>query len=129
MTRSRIVTLVFALSALVGCGEDEKAYAGVSFELLSAPPIPVSIHVGGLELTAGVAVKVEATPESSGRAYTRRDRIDLRSSGPELLSVYPSEDSDRQFVIVALRPGDTCVEVLVNRRSEECIPARIRPAQ
>lgn len=125
----RVLTLAVMLAALVACGEDEREYAGVEFELLSAPPIPVSIHVGGLELSAGVAVKVEANPQSSGRSYTKRDRIDLRSSGPEVLSVYPSEEGDRQFVIVALRPGDTCVEVLVNRHSEECIPARVRPAQ
>lgn len=126
---SRVWTLVVAIAMLTACGEEEREYAGVEFELLSAPPVPVSIHVDGLELTAGVAVKVEARPQSSGRSYTKRDRIDLRSSGPELLSVYPSEDGDRQFVIVALRAGDTCLEVLVNRRSEECIPTRVRPAQ
>lgn len=126
---ARVLTLTVALAALVACGDEEREYAGVEFELLSAPPIPVSIHVDRLELTAGVAVKVEATPQSSGRSYTKRDRIDLRSSGPELLAVYPSEESERQFVLVALRPGDTCLEVLVNRHSEECIPARVRPAQ
>jgi hypothetical protein len=125
----RVLGLVGALAALLACGEDEREYAGVEFELLSAPPIPVSIHTGGLELTAGVAVKVEATPQSSGRSYSKRDRLDLRSSGPELLAVYPSEGEDRHFVFVALRPGETCVEVLVNRHSEECIPARVRPAQ
>jgi hypothetical protein len=114
--------------SLLSCADDEKNYAGLEFEVLSAPPVPVSVGRNGIELFVGVAVKLEATPQSSGREYSKKDRLDLRGSSAELLSVYASEDETRQFVLVALRPGDTCLEVLINRHSEECIPTRIHAA-
>ena len=116
---------VCALVALGACGEDGPRYAGVEFDVISAPPVPVSITNNAIDLTAGISVKVEVTPLSSEDRYENRHQLDLRPRNLDVLAVYFTEEP-RKFVLVGVRPGDTCVDVLINRDEQECIPVRVR---
>lgn len=108
-----------------GCAEDRLEYAGTDFEVQSAPPSPVSFEPDLIQIVAGVAVKVHATPHSSGELeYTEQDLLTLRATAPEVLEVYGTEDA-REFVLVGAEAGQTCVEVTINRKREECIPVRV----
>lgn len=123
----RAFSWVLAACFAVGCGEDTE-YAGLSFELLSAPPVPVSVESDVIEIPAGIAVMVEATPESSGRSFSDNVLLNLRADDEDRLGVYATEQ-DHQFVLVGLREGRTCLEVRVNRMERECIEVRVLPAE
>lgn len=119
--------LAWALAlAPLGCADDEPRYAGLEFDIVSAPPTPVSIQTTSIELVQGVAVRVDVTPVSRGQRYRERDLLSLRSRDAERFAVYAGEESDRSFVFVGLRAGESCLEVTINRDLEECIPVRIR---
>lgn len=123
----RASSWILAACFAAGCAEDTE-YAGLSFELQSAPPVPVSIESDVIEIPAGIAVMVEATPESSGRSYADNVLLSLRADDEELLGVYATEQ-DHTFVLVGLREGRSCLEVRVNRSERECIEVRVLPAE
>jgi hypothetical protein len=122
--------MLLALAVLVGCAEDGKVYAGLDFDVQSAPPIRVSVQSDRIELVAGVAVKIGAEPLSHDERYGKRDRVTLRADNPDILAVFvgESDDSDtspREFVLVGLRTGDSCLSVSINGDFEECIPVHV----
>jgi hypothetical protein len=123
--RMRHLSLAFVF-ALLGCADDEPRYAGLEFDVVSAPPTPVSLQTSSIELVEGVAVRVDVTIVSRGERFRDRDLLTLRPREAERFAVYRGEESDRSFVIVGLRAGDSCLEVTINRELEECIPVRIR---
>ena len=51
----------------------------------------------------------------------------LRSQDPGVLRVEATEDP-RRFVLVAVGPGETCVEVEVVNEAQGCIPATVLAA-
>jgi hypothetical protein len=121
----RILCALAALT-LMACVRDEK-YDGLSFDVQSSPPVPVSVESDRIELIVGIAVKIEVSPRSAGRSYSSRDQVDLRADDSDLFEVYGAEDP-REFVLVGLREGESCLEVNINGRMEECIEVRILPA-
>lgn len=121
------ISIIVAALALVACVRDEK-YDGLSFRVQSSPPVPVSVEGDRIELVAGIAVKVEVQPRSSGRSYSSSDRVSLRADDSAIFEVYGAEDLN-EFVLVGLREGESCLEVRVNRRMEECIEVRVLPAE
>jgi len=62
----------------LGCSEGTR-YVGTSFELQSSPPVPVSIESDHIEIPVGIAVKLKATPESSGREYDGDEVLSLHA--------------------------------------------------
>jgi hypothetical protein len=120
------LAIAFAVLALAACIRDEK-YDGVTFDIQSAPPVPVSVESDRIELVAGIAVKVAVKPHSGGRAYSSKDLVTLRADDDQIFEAYGAEDP-REFVLVGLRAGDSCLEVRINRRGEECIEVRVLPA-
>lgn len=120
--------LMFALAALtlMACVRDEK-YDGLAFDIESSPPVPVSIESDRIDLIAGIAVKIEVAPRSAGRSYSSKDQVNLRADDSDIFEVYGAENP-REFVLVGLREGETCLEVRINRRLEECIEVRVLPA-
>jgi hypothetical protein len=119
--------LLLCAGLAFGCDEGTH-YVGVSFEPQSAPPVPVSFESDRIEIPVGIAVQVEARPESSGEAYDKHDLLGLRADDEDLLAVYATED-ERQFVFVGLREGETCLEVRLNRSERECIDVRVVPVE
>jgi hypothetical protein len=120
------LAIALALLALAACIRDEK-YDGVSFEIESSPPLPVSVESDRIELVAGIAVKVAVQPHSSGRSYSSNDLVALRADDDSIFEVYGTQDA-REFVLLGLREGESCLDVRVNRRQEECIEVRVLPA-
>jgi hypothetical protein len=111
------------------CAEDGLVYSGTEFEVQSAPPAqaPASFEPDRIELVAGVAVKVLAIPHSSGEVqYQKRDLLTLRPENAGVLEVYHTE-KDHEFVLVGVEPGQTCLEVTINRDRLECIDVRVLP--
>jgi hypothetical protein len=122
----RILCALAALT-LAACLRDEK-YDGLSFDVQSSPPVPVSVESDRIELIVGIAVKIEVSPRSAGRSYSSRDQVELRADDSDLFEVYGAEES-REFVLVGLREGESCLEVNINGRMEECIEVRVLPAE
>ncbi|MFT3923335.1 MAG: hypothetical protein QM778_12445 [Myxococcales bacterium] len=121
----RLAPLFLALALLSACAEDRAVYSGMQFDVQSAPASPASFEPDRIELVAGEAVKVLARPRSSGEIdYDDTDILVLRSGDPNVLEVYYTED-EREFVLVGSEAGQTCLEVLINRHREECIPVRV----
>jgi hypothetical protein len=115
-----------ALAVLaLGCAPKTE-YDGLSFEPKSAPPLPVSFEPDRIEIPVGIAVKVDVKLHSDGREYDDDDLLTLRADDEDVLEVYGA-GSDRAFVFVGLREGDTCLEVRVNRKEQECIEVRVLP--
>ncbi len=121
------ISCALAALVLMACVRDEK-YDGLSFDVQSSPPVPVSVEGDRIELVAGIAVKVEVEPRSSGRSYSSDDQVNLRADDGDIFEVYGAEDP-REFVLVGLREGESCLEVRINRRMEECIEVRVLPAE
>ena len=121
------LALVTCALALMACSRDED-YAGLSFDVQSSPPIPVSIESDRIKLVAGIAVKVEVEPLSDGDSYSSQDLVALRADDSDIFDVYAAE-STREFVLVGLREGETCLSVRINRHEEECIEVRVLPAE
>jgi hypothetical protein len=120
--------LLLLAFACAGCDDDEPRYAGLSFDVQSAPPTPVSVESDRIELIAGLAVKVGVDPLSTSETdYEKHDVVTLRSDAADLLAVYGTQDA-REFVLVGLREGDTCLQVRINRVEQECIEVTILPS-
>jgi hypothetical protein len=120
--------LLLVAVAWAGCDEDSPRYAGLEFDVQFVPPVPVSVESDRIELIAGLAVKVGVDPISaSATDYSGRDLVTLRAEDADLLAVYGTEDA-REFVLVGLREGDTCLQVKINREERECIEVRILPS-
>lgn len=115
--------VVFVALMLGACAEG-KEYSGLSFDIQSAPPVPVSVESDRIEIPVGIAVQVEVEPLSHGRHYSSEDLLTLRADDPDLMGVYAGQH-DREFVLVGLREGSTCLEVKINRHQEDCIDVRV----
>lgn len=120
------IALALCAFGLIACIRDQD-YAGLEFDVESAAPVPVSIESDRIELVAGIAVKVEIKPLSDGRSYSSKDQVTLRADDSEIFTVYGAERA-REFVLVGLREGESCLEVRINRDEEECIEVRVLPA-
>ena len=118
--------VLLGLLALAACADDGPSYAGLEFDVVSAPPVPIRISDLGIDIFEGIAVKVAIELRSRGDNYPKRTPVVLRASDPEVLTVYATEE-ERSFVLVANRPGSSCVEVLIQRELEDCIPVHVRP--
>jgi hypothetical protein len=110
----------------MACVRDEK-YAGLTFDVQSSPPVPESIESDRIELVAGIAVKVKVKPESGGHSYSSTDIVALRADDSDIFDVFGAEDA-REFVFVGLREGESCLQVLINGRDQECIDVRVLAA-
>ncbi len=122
MKRTLLATMSMLLTA---CGP---RYDGIELELYSAPPVPVRINAHEVELESGLAVAVTVTPLSSTEFdYYDDDQLALRSRDRGVLRVEPTEHP-RRFVLVAVSPGDTCIDIEVDHDDRGCIPARVLAA-
>lgn len=111
--------LLFALFALTACRPD---FGYVELEPLSTPPVPVSVRGSEVELPAGVAVVVKAELQSdNARPYDDSYMLDLLSQDRVIFTTYP-RDTDYEFVLVGVNPGETCMDVVIDGHTEGCVP-------
>jgi hypothetical protein len=118
-----VFALCFATALLLGCAQGPE-YAGLAFDVESAPPVLVNIQSDHITLVAGVAVQISVAPLSSEEDFDDDVRVALRGANPSLLEVFAGK-GDREFVLVAVAAGDTCLNVALNRKDQECIPVHI----
>jgi hypothetical protein len=118
-------TLALFLSlASVAC---QPNYAGISIEPVSTPPTSVTVRPHLFELPVGVAVAISVRPRSSSNEpYHSNARVELVSLDRNIFDVKRRDDA-REFVLVGVAPGETCVEVRIDGVPEECIDAVVRP--
>lgn len=120
----RLIAL-FALLAATAC---QPRYDGLELTLYSNPPVPVRISGEEIELSVGLAVAVDVEPLSSTRFnYYTDDPLELRSQDRGVLRVEATENP-RRFVLIAVSPGTTCVEIEVVQEDHGCIPATVLAA-
>ena len=116
---------LFSLLTAVAC---QPHYDGIELTLSSEPPVPVRISGEEIEMPVGIAVAVEALPQSSSRFnYYEDDPLELRSQDRGILRVELTENP-RTFVFIAVSPGETCIEVEVVGDDHGCIPATVLAA-
>ena len=119
---SRAIASVLLLS-LAAC---QPKYDGLIIEPVSTPPTSVTVRPFLFELPVGVAVVISVRPRSSGfEHYDSNTRVELVSLDRSVFNVQRRE-KDREFVLVGVSPGETCVEVRVDGVPQECIEAVVR---
>ena len=122
-----LVRGVFSLLALstTAC---QPSYGSIEFEPLSTPPVSVTVRSFLIEMPEGVAVVVRATPISDSREeYESGDKVDLFSRDRDVLTVH-RRDHRREFVLVGVGAGSTCLEVEIDGQPQECIDVEISGA-
>ncbi|MBL4687473.1 MAG: hypothetical protein JKY37_22950 [Nannocystaceae bacterium] len=115
-------TLAVACLSATAC---QPSYQAIEFNTISSPPVNVTIRDFLIEMPAGVGAAVRVSPISANNnEYDSGQRIDLRSQDRDVLTVYRRK-SRREFVLVGVNPGTTCLEVVIDGRGEECIDVEI----
>lgn len=114
------VTCIGAL----GCAP---SYGTVELQPLSTPPVSVTVRDFLVEMPAGIAVVVEASPESdNANDYDDTYRLDLIAKDRDVFTVYRREDR-REFVFVGIAEGETCLEVIIDGTPMDCIDVTVTP--
>jgi hypothetical protein len=120
---SKVLGLCVALAS-TGC---QPSYNGIAIEPVSTPPTSVTVRPHLFELPVGVAVAISVRPRSSSHEpYASNARVELVSLDRNVFDVKRRDDR-REFVLVGVAPGETCVEVRIDGVPEECIDAIVRP--
>ena len=121
MSMSKTISVALLLAA-AGCSPD---FSHVELEPLSTPPVPVSVRGSRVEMPAGVAVVVKAELQSDNtRPYDSSHSLDLLSVDRVVFTTYPRAE-ERQFVLVGINPGETCMDVVIDGDVEGCVPVTI----
>lgn len=110
--------------ALLGCQPD---FGTIETVAISSPPGSVNIERYGtyVEVPAGVAVVIRTDIDSRTRTeYEDDTRLDLLSKDREIATTY-RRPSPREFVVVGLNPGETCLEVTIEGDAQDCIPVTV----
>lgn len=110
--------LAIALSAC------EPRYDQLDVDVTSSPPTAVTAESNAVELPSGVAIVVHARPISGSPVeYEEYDEVEIVSGNAEVLDVRRGQ-SDREFAIAGVWPGETDLVVKVNGEVCDHIPFR-----
>jgi hypothetical protein len=121
------VMMGLAGSALVGCTPD---FDHLEVELVTVPPLSVSVGPTNVELPVGVAVGVTATPfDTDGEEMEDDVVLALIPLNASVIGVETSID-ERSFVLFGVGPGTTSISVEVDhlRRFEIPVTVKLQPA-
>jgi hypothetical protein len=114
------------LLLMAGATACQPKYDGLGIEPVSTPPTSAKVRPHLFELPVGVAVVISVRPRSSGfEHYDSNTRVELVSLDRNIFDVRRREN-EREFVLIGVAPGETCVEVRIDRTPEECIDAVVR---
>ena len=120
MRRMRSIMAGFALAA-AACSP---SYGTVEFYAVSTPPVGVTVRSFFIELPAGVAAVVRAAPDSENNNPYEDYKMDLFARDHDILTV-ERRPSRREFVLIGNNPGTTCLEVIIDGRTEDCIDVEV----
>jgi len=113
--------LIWVAAALSAC---DPSYDGLDMDVASAPPTSARVNDHEIRITSGTAVIVTVEPQSGNSVeYDESDEVELYSENSEILDVLPGQ-SDGEFAIVGVWPGETELVVEVNGHDEDHIPFR-----
>lgn len=121
------VIMGLAGSALVGCGP---SFDHLEIDLVTVPPVSVSVGPTNLELPVGIAVGVTATPfDTDGEKMEDDVVLALIPKNPSVIGVETSIE-ERSFVFFGVGPGTTSISVEVDhlRRFEIPVTVKLQPA-
>lgn len=122
MTRRVLSAAVLAL-ALPGCAPD---YGGLAIEIEGAALAGDYVEPKRLSLVLGHVVRVHARPRSlTSKVFEDPNRFELVSADPEIARTY-RDPEDWRWVLVARSVGTTCIEVLVDNITQECVEITIQ---
>lgn len=118
-----LLTTTLALTALagVGCGPQ---YQAITFTLRNTPPTPVEVDDHLIEIPVGIAASIHAELESGTNIEYVDEPLELISQDRDVLLVEPS-GGERNFVLVGVAVGETCLAVEVDHAEEDCISVRV----
>lgn len=123
--RRMSVCLMATLGALpCGCRPSEPEYDYFTLREPTNPPGPAVVTPREIELVEDTAAAFKSWPVSGNEIeYGGPEDFDIRSRDESVMAVYPASD-DYQWVVHGVRPGETCIEVVVRDVVEDCIPAQ-----
>lgn len=121
MKRLLLALLAALPLAGVGCGPQ---YQTITFTLLNSPPIPVVVDDDMIELPVGIAASIHAELESGTQIEYVDEPLELESQDRGVLLSEASAGA-RNFVLVGVAVGETCLKVEVDYVEEDCIPVRV----
>jgi hypothetical protein len=120
-----VVGLAFVVFTGIGC---EPEYDESRLSQQSNPPGEVYLTGETLDVPAGIAVLVRVDPRSSSKEpYSSDTDVELRAKDTGILNVKRGLEV-RQFVLIGISPGNTCLEVVINGTVEECIDTMVGKA-
>ncbi len=123
MGRGRIVCAL-AAAVIAGC---QPAFDSVDLVAVSTPPVEVTVRDFLVELPAGTAVVVATVPRSGNRHdYDDETVVDLVSDDPDVMDVF-GRPTAREFVLVGIDAGETCLRVHIDGMVRDCIDVVVEP--
>jgi hypothetical protein len=108
---------------LSACSDAE--FGELEVELLSSPPLPVDAKSSRVKIPIGIAAELRILPVSkTSQDYSALDKLRLTTSNEAVLAVRQVYQSN-EVVIAGVRPGDTCIRVIVNDEQVTCLPVSV----
>ncbi len=122
MSRPRTLAALLCLMAATGCSSEY----WVNFASISDAPASVTVSRDLIEIPAGLAVGVMATPVEDGKAQdVPLDLVTVRNG---IVGIERSLE-DEQWVIYGIAPGSTAVEIYFEDELVAEMPAVVTEQQ
>ena len=108
---------------LTACAPD---YGGLAIEIEGVALAGDYVESRRVNLVLGHVVRVHARPRSlTSQVYENPARFELVSAAPEVARVYRDAE-DWRWVLVGRQQGDTCIEVRIDGKEQECLEIRVQ---
>src|SRR5262249_48782163 len=118
-----LTALAASIALLAGCTPE---FDHLDFSAKTTPPEAVTIDYRSIEIPAGIAIGVSATPMAGTTELDAKTVVELRSEDATILGVDPSIEP-RTFVVYGVEHGNTIVDVVIDGELRGTIPALVEP--
>lgn len=128
MNRTRMFVPVLLSCALglglSGCLQAE--FGELRVEQRSFAPLNVEADDNQIVVPVGIAVRLKVKPVSGNRQkYTSNDELEFASDNPSVMDAFQIEETS-EVVISGVRPGNSCLRVIVNDEQVTCLDVRVK---
>ncbi len=108
---------------LTACAPD---YGGLAIEIEGVALAGDYVESRRINLVLGHVIRVHARPRSlTSQVYEDPGRFELATAAPDLVRVYRDAE-DWRWVLVGRGSGNTCIEVRIDGKREECLEIRVQ---
>lgn len=112
-----------ACMALPACHQAE--FGELRVEQRSNSPLPIDVDDDQVALPMGVAVTLKVKPVSGNdQRYTANDGLEFESNNPSVMGAFQIRETS-EVVVTGVRPGRTCLRVIVNDEEVTCLDVRV----